>query len=104
MDRLASNSHFKLEIVKCIDRLRTVLNDTVDIHGKGNFPTISVRLIDIISCVREKLRIANMPPKCVKLNGGAASFIASADDFVYADLDLIFPMEVEGSDSFDKVR
>ncbi|RCN53168.1 hypothetical protein ANCCAN_00722 [Ancylostoma caninum] len=39
-----------------IDRLRTVLNETVEIHGKGNFPTISARLIDIISCVREKLR------------------------------------------------
>lgn len=44
-----------------------------------------------------------MPPKSVKLNGGAASHVASADDFSYADLDLIFPMEVENSDSFDKV-
>ncbi|VDL80664.1 unnamed protein product [Nippostrongylus brasiliensis] len=86
-----------------IDRLRTVLNETVEIHGKGNFPTISARLIDIISCVREKLRKAGMPPKSVKLNGGAASHVASADDFSYADLDLIFPMEVENSDSFDKV-
>ncbi|WKX89132.1 hypothetical protein Q1695_008632 [Nippostrongylus brasiliensis] len=89
---------------KQIDRLRTVLNETVEIHGKGNFPTISARLIDIISCVREKLRKAGMPPKSVKLNGGAASHVASADDFSYADLDLIFPMEVENSDSFDKVR
>ncbi|KIH54081.1 hypothetical protein ANCDUO_15774 [Ancylostoma duodenale] len=45
-----------------------------------------------------------MPPKSVKLNGGAASHVASADDFSYADLDLIFPMDVENSDSFDKVR
>ncbi|EYC25685.1 hypothetical protein Y032_0011g1333 [Ancylostoma ceylanicum] len=89
---------------KQIDRLRTVLNETVEIHGKGNFPTISARLIDIISCVREKLRQAGMPPKSVKLNGGAASHVASADDFSYADLDLIFPMDVENSDSFDKVR
>ncbi|KAK5974158.1 hypothetical protein GCK32_019415, partial [Trichostrongylus colubriformis] len=89
---------------RLIDRLRTVLNETVEIHGKGNFPTISARLIDIISCVREKLRQAGMPPKSVKLNGGAASHVASADDFSYADLDLIFPMEVENSDSFDKVR
>ncbi|KAK6027648.1 hypothetical protein OSTOST_06320 [Ostertagia ostertagi] len=89
---------------KQIDRLRTVLNETVEIHGKGNFPTISARLIDIISCVRDKLRQAGMPPKSVKLNGGAASHVASADDFSYADLDLIFPMEVENSDSFDKVR
>ncbi|VDM73368.1 unnamed protein product [Strongylus vulgaris] len=44
-----------------------------------------------------------MPPKSVKLNGGAASHVASADDFSYADLDLIFPMDVENSDSFDKV-
>ncbi|KJH53310.1 hypothetical protein DICVIV_00433 [Dictyocaulus viviparus] len=49
------------------------------------------------------MRQAGMPPKSVKLNGGAASHVASADDFSYADLDLIFPMEVENSDSFDKV-
>ncbi|ETN73583.1 hypothetical protein NECAME_04269 [Necator americanus] len=47
-----------LSIHSCykVDRLRTVLSETVEIHGKGNFPTISARLIDIISCVREKLR------------------------------------------------
>ena len=87
-----------------VARLRTVLDEKVDIHGRGNFPTISVRLLDLIIRVRHKLRQAEMPPKCVKLNGGAASFVASADAFPYADIDLIFPMESGDADSFDKVR
>ncbi|KAK5972120.1 hypothetical protein GCK32_021895, partial [Trichostrongylus colubriformis] len=45
-----------------------------------------------------------MPPKLVNFNGGAASHVASADDFSYADLDLIFPIEVENSDSFDRLQ
>ncbi|CAD6195520.1 unnamed protein product [Caenorhabditis auriculariae] len=87
-----------------VKRLKTVLEEKVDIHGRGNFPTISTRLVDLIVCVREKLRERNTPPKSVKLNGGAASFVASCDDFSYADVDLIFPMEANDSDSFDKVR
>lgn len=90
--------------VKQVDRLRAVLSEKVDIHGRGNFPTISVPLVDIVTRVRQKLRDAQMPPKCVKINGGAASYVISTDDFEYADLDIIFSMEDGNADSFEKVR
>lgn len=36
-------------------RLRAVLDERVEIHGRGNFPTISTKLIDLIRCLRHKM-------------------------------------------------
>ncbi|CAB3408575.1 unnamed protein product [Caenorhabditis bovis] len=90
-----------------IKRLRAVLNEKFEIHGRGNFPIISCRLIDLIICLRNHLSDERVEPKNVKLNGGAASFVASSDDFTYADVDLIFAMDMAAqhtSDCFDRVR
>lgn len=80
-----------------------MLSEQVEIHGRGNFPTLSVRLHDLILCVRDSLRSSGIGPKHVKMNGGAASFVLANEEFVYSDLDLIFPMSFPGDDSFDKV-
>uniref|UniRef100_F1KV25 polynucleotide adenylyltransferase n=1 Tax=Ascaris suum TaxID=6253 RepID=F1KV25_ASCSU len=87
-----------------VERLRSVLNEQVEIHGRGNFPTLSVRLHDLIVRVRDSLRAASIGPKHVKMNGGAASYVVATEEFAYSDLDLIFPMSFEGEDSFEKVR
>lgn len=86
-----------------VERLRSVLNEQVEIHGRGNFPTLSVRLHDLIVRVRDSLRAASIGPKHVKMNGGAASYVVATEEFAYSDLDLIFPMSFEGEDSFEKV-
>lgn len=86
-----------------MERLRSVLNEQVEIHGRGNFPTLSVRLHDLIICVRDSLRAAGIGPKNVKMNGGAASYVVATEEFAYSDLDLIFPMSFESEQSFDSV-
>ena len=86
-----------------VDRLRGVLNDQVHIHGKGNFPTITTTLYAVITCLRRNLREANSTPQSVKINGGAASF-AISPDVEFSDLDLIFPMNGDDAESFEKVR
>ncbi|CAJ0572852.1 unnamed protein product, partial [Mesorhabditis spiculigera] len=87
-----------------LERLSTVLSERVDIHGRGNFPTINVRLLDLIVCVREKLREFGVGPRQVKMNGGAASYVVAAEEFAYSDLDLIFPISFAQEDTFDLVR
>lgn len=87
-----------------VERLNSVLNEEVEIHGRGNFPTLKVRLHDLILCVRRRLTKAGVAPKSTKLNGGAASYVLAASDFVYSDLDLIFPITLDSAASFDKVR
>ncbi|EGT32861.1 hypothetical protein CAEBREN_26267 [Caenorhabditis brenneri] len=92
-------------------RLRAVLDEKVEIHGRGNFPTISAKLIDLIRCLRNYLGTVQVTARDTRLNGGAASFVASSNDFSYADLDLIFPIQIDdGSDEnaektiFDSIR
>ncbi|KAE9553336.1 hypothetical protein FO519_003449 [Halicephalobus sp. NKZ332] len=89
---------------KQIDRLRSVLSESVEIHGRENFPTLEIALHDLIGRVRKQLGLAGVNLKCVKLNGGAASFVLANEQFQYCDLDLIFPISLSREEDFDKVR
>ncbi|CAI4230095.1 unnamed protein product [Auanema sp. JU1783] len=87
-----------------IDRLRSVLSEKVEIHGRGNFPTISTPLISIVKHLKHRLCLAGVSPLHVKVNGGAASYVVSQHDFTFSDLDLIFDMKSSTQGSFDQVR
>uniref|UniRef100_A0A7E4W371 polynucleotide adenylyltransferase n=1 Tax=Panagrellus redivivus TaxID=6233 RepID=A0A7E4W371_PANRE len=89
---------------KQIDRLRSVLSQSVEIHGRDNFPTLEIVLSALISRVRRYLINAGLHLKAVKLNGGAASYCLANDAFQYSDLDLIFPISLATEEDFDKVR
>ena len=88
-----------------MDRLRMVLAEDVEIHGKENFPTLRISLHRLIVHVRRKLHAAGLRLHHVKMNGGAASYVLAADEFAYSDLDLIFPIDLnDAHGDFDKVR
>jgi len=89
---------------KQIERLRGVLSESVEIHGRENFPTLEIILQDLIGRVRKQLGLAGVNLKCVKLNGGAASYVLANEQFQYSDLDLIFPISLSSEEDFDKVR
>lgn len=88
-----------------VERLRSVLDQEVQIHGRENFPTLEIPLHTLILNVRRKLREHGLPLKHVKLNGGAASFVfAQSDSFAYSDVDLIFPLDLTEDQDFERVR
>lgn len=88
-----------------MDRLRSVLGQEVQIHGRENFPTLEISLQSLIVNMRRKLLEAMLPVKHVKVNGGAASFVfASSDSFPYSDVDLIFPLDLQDDQDFERVR
>ncbi|XP_076254610.1 terminal nucleotidyltransferase 5C [Rhynchophorus ferrugineus] len=94
-----------------ICRLNDVMDETVSIHGRGNFPTLEVRLRDLVEIVKDKLEGdptaggAGMRVRDIRLNGGAASHVlASGHDQQYNDLDLIFGVELSSPRNFDKVK
>lgn len=88
-----------------VRRLDTVLNDILPIHGRGNFPTLEVKLKDLVDVVREKLEADSVPVKSVRLNGGAASHILATDDHqAYNDLDLIFLVDLQTPRDFERVK
>jgi len=58
-----------------VNRLHRVMETTVPIHGRGNFPTLDVKLCCLVQVVRTKLKSDGIVVRDVRLNGGAASYI-----------------------------
>jgi hypothetical protein len=93
-----------------VSKLNEVMNEHVSIHGRGNFPTLEVRLKDFVTLVREKLELdiqkggAGMCVKDIRLNGGAASHVLAYEAQSYNDLDLIFAVEISSNRHFDRVK
>ncbi|KAL9699579.1 hypothetical protein quinque_003020 [Culex quinquefasciatus] len=93
-----------------VRKLDEVMNEPVAIHGRGNFPTLEVRLRDLVNIVREKLEAdigsggAGMIVKDIRLNGGAASHVLALEAQPYNDLDLIFAVEFSSNRHFDRVK
>ena len=93
-----------------VRRLNDVMDEVVSIHGRGNFPTLEVRLRDLVTVVRNKLEAdtasggAGMRVRDIRLNGGAASHVLATESQPYNDLDLIFGVELSGGRNFDRVK
>lgn len=91
-------------------RLNDVMDELVFIHGRGNFPTLEIRLRDLVNVVREKLEAdtssggAGMRVRDIRLNGGAASHVLATESQPYNDLDLIFGVELSTMRNFDRVK
>ncbi|CAO1303559.1 unnamed protein product, partial [Diamesa hyperborea] len=93
-----------------VNKLNDVMNECVSIHGRGNFPTLEVKLKDFVTLVRERLELdqskggAGMCVKDIRLNGGAASHVLAHEAQSYNDLDLIFAVEFSTLRHFDRVK
>lgn len=89
-------------------RLDHVMDSLMPIHGRGNFPTLEVKLKDLVQVVRSKLVADGVNVRDIRLNGGAASYVISCMDEKqersYSDLDLIFAVDLSNHRNFDKVR
>lgn len=88
-----------------VRQLNDVLHEVVPIHGRGNFPTLEIRLRDLVSMVRSKLEADSMTVRDIRINGGAASHILATDsDQAYNDLDLIFAVDLCTPRNYDRVK
>lgn len=107
-----TNSQQRLAVLSYeqVRRLNDVMDEVVSIHGRGNFPTLEVRLRDLVTVVRAKLEAettsggAGMRVRDIRLNGGAASHVLATESQPYNDLDLIFAVELSGGRNFDRVK
>lgn len=88
-----------------VSRLNEVLSKPVPVHGRGNFPTLEVRLKDIIQKVRSCLEQRGIQVKDIRLNGSAASHVLVEDNSLsYKDLDVIFRVDLPKESEFQLVR
>ncbi|XP_048835004.1 terminal nucleotidyltransferase 5C [Brienomyrus brachyistius] len=88
-----------------VSRLNEVLSKPVPVHGRGNFPTLEVRLKDIIQKVHSCLEQRGIQVKDIRLNGSAASHVLVEDNSLsYKDLDVIFRVDLPKESEFQLVR
>ncbi|KAF6213856.1 hypothetical protein GE061_011580 [Apolygus lucorum] len=93
-----------------VRRLNDLMDEVVCVHGRGNFPTLEVKLKDLVNVVRSKLEAdarsggAGLKVRDIRLNGGAASHVLATESTPYNDLDLIFGVELSNGRNFDRVK
>lgn len=88
-----------------VSRLDEVLTDPVPVHGRGNFPTLEVRLKDIVQMVHYRLDQRDIKVKDIRLNGSTASHVLVKDiGWSYKDLDIIFRVDLPRETDFQLIR
>lgn len=85
-----------------VRRLLAVMKEPFLVHGRGNFPTLTICLRRLIQMVQKRMSDNGVHVKRVKMNGGAASHIIALKKLPYNDIDLIF--DVIDLTDFDIVK
>lgn len=88
-----------------VQRLDSILTETIPIHGRGNFPTLEMQPRQIVKVVRSRMEEKHIHVRDVRLNGSAASHVLHEDSGLgYKDLDLIFCADMKGERDFQTVK
>lgn len=107
-NEMRTYNRFQVLCYEQVFRLHEVMQEAVPIHGRGNFPTLDVKLKDLIKVVRSKLKEDGIRLNEIRLNGGAASYILGADTALthnsFNDIDLIFGVDFKGHSEMQKVK
>jgi Nucleotidyltransferase len=87
----AVGNRFQVLGYEQVNRLHRVMETAVPIHGRGNFPTLDVKLRSLVQVVRAKLKSDGIVVRDVRLNGGAASYILGNETCEVSTLELLLP-------------
>ena len=102
MDNESSSQVLTFEQVARLDR---VLDQVVQIHGRGNFPTLEVHLKELIEVVSYGLKEDGLKVREIHLNGSTASSILTTEkSFSYNDIDLIFGVEIRSHSHLQQIK
>ena len=103
---LFQDQKFSVLSYEQVNRLSELMNEVVPIHGRGNFPTLEVKLCDLVSLVRTKLEQDAIQVKEIRLNGSGASTVLASDtcNISYNDLDLIFTVDLPSQKHYERVK
>merc|ERR1719354_216089 len=81
------------------------MNETIPIQGRGNFPTLQIKLVGLVVLVKSKLEAAGIIVHDVRLNGSVASSVLAVESNIeYNDLDLIFSIELDSPKQYEIVK
>jgi len=98
----AQNANFHVLNWKQVKRLDDLLNSCVPIHGRGNFPTLNIKLKDFIRNLRKRLTKQRVRIRDIRINGGVASnILAEEHDYEFSDIDIVYSCDLLQLDSSD---
>lgn len=102
----SKDQRFSVLSYEQVSRLSDLMNEVVPIHGRGNFPTLEVKLCDLVSLVKDKLEQDGVSVKEIRLNGSGASSVLASEycDISYNDLDLIFTVDLPTQKHYERVK
>ncbi|KAL2084813.1 hypothetical protein ACEWY4_020331 [Coilia grayii] len=104
-DGSTSSCNFSVLSWEQVQRLDSILTETIPIHGRGNFPTLEMKPRQIVKVVRSRMEERMINVRDVRLNGSAASHVLHEDSGLgYKDLDLIFCADLKGETEFQIVK
>lgn len=95
-----------------VRRLDELLGSPIQVHGRGNFPTLEIKPREFVAQVLERLTSEKVNVHDVRLNGSTASFVlndgqgdAESDSVDQCtDLDLIFNVDLPSISHFQLVK
>jgi len=93
-----------------VSRLDEVLTNVIQIHGRGNFPTLEVQPKEFVKRLTAKFKQENFSVNDCRLNGSTASYVLNGqsegedDSYTYNDLDLIFNVSLSSTSDFMTVK
>lgn len=104
-DTTVSSCNFSVLSWEQVQRLDSILTETIPIHGRGNFPTLQMKPREIVKVVRSRMEERMINVRDVRLNGSAASHVLHEDTGLgYKDLDLIFCADLKSETEFQIVK
>ena len=107
-----------------VNKLCSILEDSIEIHGQGNFPTLNIVPKDFLIELRRAFHLNQIDIKDVRLNGGkllettafpmslvemwylgAASYVLTNDkSFSYSDIDFIFRCDLSSESIWTQIK
>ncbi|CAF0726730.1 unnamed protein product [Rotaria sordida] len=88
-----------------VNKLCSILEEPIEIHGQGNFPTLNIVSKDFLLELRRAFHLNHIDIKDVRLNGGAASYVLTNDkSFSYSDIDFIFRCDLSSESTWTQIK
>lgn len=88
-----------------VAKLHDLMEDCIYIHGKGRFPTLVIKLRDLVRLVKDELTSDGVNVRDIRLSGGAASYtLDTSINQWYSEVDFIFGVDLTNQSKIKKIR
>jgi hypothetical protein len=121
-DNINKRTSHSMLLSRHMNKLCSILEQSIDIHGQGNFPTLNIVCKDLLVELRQAFHANRIDIRDIRLNGGntnisntytyitcipigAASYVLTHDkSFAYADMDFVFGCDLSSESTWTQIK